>query len=351
MGNITALVNPEQSIVAKYLYDPYGGLLAQSGPLADFNSQRFSSKEHLKDAGLYQFGYRLYDPSLQRWLTRDPLGEVVGGYNLYAFAGNSPTRLLDAFGLDDSTGDPDLDARTSDPLPTPLSPYLPCIETAPWAEGLGYMGDALTDPDKWTDALEAIPTLPTLAIASGIHAAQGEFGDALFDAVGAALGLLGGSGGSAGAGMADDVAAAAGRMATTEAAESGLSAAARSAEGAAVASKVAEKGGLNLFRSGQEGLATRGAATGWKDGDRMFHLPNQGSPKANWKQNSGRLREEMGRGEPIFDSFRDPSTGLQIPSGLTPGSGGRFLNAERKLLESRGWKYSPSTGAYHPPSP
>ena len=81
----------------------------------------------------------------------------------------------------------------------------------------------------------------------------------------------------------------------------------------------------------------------------MLNLPNQGSPKANWTQNAGRLREEMGNGEPIFDSYRDPATGLQIPVGTTPTSGGRFLNAERKLLESRGWKYNPSTGAYHPP--
>ena len=111
------------------------------------------------------------------------------------------------------------------------------------------------------------------------------------------------------------------------------------------------KGGLNLFRAGPDGNATRGAATGWKEGDRMLYLPNQGSARANWAQNSGRLRQEMGQGNPIFDSYRDAASGLQIPAGTTPSSGGRFLNAERKLLESRGWQYTSSTGAYHPPSP
>jgi len=102
-----------------------------------------------------------------------------------------------------------------------------------------------------------------------------------------------------------------------------------------------QQGGLNLFKWGDETSTT---AQGWREGDRFLHLPNKGSPKANWKQNAGRLREEMRRGEPIYDSYRNPGTGAQTPTG-------GFLNAERKLLESRGWRYNPSTGTYHPPSP
>jgi hypothetical protein len=120
---------------------------------------------------------------------------------------------------------------------------------------------------------------------------------------------------------------------------------------AANSAGAAERGGLNLFRAGPDGLATREAATGWRTGDRMLHLPNQGSAQANWAQNAGRLRQEMRAGEPIFDSYRNSATGLQIPAGTTPTSGGRFLNAERNLLESRGWQYNPSTGAYHPLTP
>lgn len=46
----------------------------------------------------------------------------------------------------------------------------------------------------------------------------------------------------------------------------------------------------------------------------MLHLPNRGSVQANWAQNSGRLREQMSKGQPIYDSFRDATTGLQIPT-------------------------------------
>jgi RHS repeat-associated protein len=97
-GNVTALVNSGQFLVARYLYDPYGGLLAQSGGWSDLNRLRFSSKEHLTSSGLYAYGRRFHAPELGRWLNRDPLGES-GGLNLYAFVGNDPLHWLDPWGL------------------------------------------------------------------------------------------------------------------------------------------------------------------------------------------------------------------------------------------------------------
>lgn len=102
----------------------------------------------------------------------------------------------------------------------------------------------------------------------------------------------------------------------------------------------ASKGGLNLFKSGEDEITTS-KASGWKEGDRMLNLPNQGSPKANWKQNASILRKEMGNGNPIFDSYRD-GRGTQIIKGV-------FLRAERYVLANMGWKYNSATGAYHPP--
>ena len=98
---------------------------------------------------------------------------------------------------------------------------------------------------------------------------------------------------------------------------------------------------LTLFKWGRES-STR--STGWADGDVMLFLPNRGSPKANWSQNSSHLREVMRAKRPISDSYRNPATGEQFPAR-------GFLQAERKLLESSGWQYNPATGAYHPPGP
>ena len=68
----------------------------------------------------------------------------------------------------------------------------------------------------------------------------------------------------------------------------------------------------------------------------LDRLPDQGSPKANWKQNSGVLRQEMGNGKPIRDASPGDTTG-------------QFLNAERNLLESRGWTFDKSTSFWNPP--
>ncbi len=80
---------------------------------------------------------------------------------------------------------------------------------------------------------------------------------------------------------------------------------------------------LQNLRKGEQSLLNR--------------LPDRGSPKANWKQNSGVLRQEMARGKPIRDA--------------SPGdTSGQFLNAERNLLRDRGWTFDSKTNYWNPPN-
>jgi RHS repeat-associated protein len=97
-GNITYMFDTNLAMVASYRYDPFGNIIGEDGDLADINVYRFSSKEIHASSGLYYYGYRWYDPNLQRWVTRDPLGER-GGFNLYTFCFNSVPNWSDAFGL------------------------------------------------------------------------------------------------------------------------------------------------------------------------------------------------------------------------------------------------------------
>lgn len=97
-GNVTALVNANQILVAKYQYDPYGNVLSLSGPLAAINTYQFSSKETHSNSGLTYYLYRFYDPNLQRWPNRDPIQER-GGRNLYKFVRNNPLSFIDTRGL------------------------------------------------------------------------------------------------------------------------------------------------------------------------------------------------------------------------------------------------------------
>jgi RHS repeat-associated protein len=98
VGNVTALMDGNQTITARYLYDPFVRLTGQWGPMADVNRYRFSSKETHPNSGLVYYGYRFYEPNLQRWMNRDPIQEG-GGINLYQAIVNNPLAFVDSDGL------------------------------------------------------------------------------------------------------------------------------------------------------------------------------------------------------------------------------------------------------------
>ena len=77
-------------------YTPYGKPTKTTGKAkTDF---RYAGMFYLPEAGLYLTHYRVYDPTLGRWLSRDPIGEK-GGVNLYAYVGNDPVNFVDPWGL------------------------------------------------------------------------------------------------------------------------------------------------------------------------------------------------------------------------------------------------------------
>ena len=101
VGNVTALAVPNGNAIAlagSYRYDPFGRLIGTPTGLAAINTQRYSSKDWHNASGFYYFGYRFYDPATQRWLNRDPIGELFD-QNMYRFVYNNPTKYVDPNGL------------------------------------------------------------------------------------------------------------------------------------------------------------------------------------------------------------------------------------------------------------
>jgi RHS repeat-associated protein len=112
-GNVSALVNAANGVtVANYDYGPFGELIRLSGPMAKLNPLRFSTKYDDDETDFLYYGYRYYNPSTGRWLSRDPIEEK--GFqvysrsrsrrsglepNLYVFVKNSPLNYSDALGL------------------------------------------------------------------------------------------------------------------------------------------------------------------------------------------------------------------------------------------------------------
>lgn len=96
-GNVTALMDMQENISARYLYNPYGKLLGKWGATADANTMRFSSKPNYRD--IYDFGFRPYSADFDRFLNPDPIQEA-GGFNLYRFVRNNPINFVDPLGQD-----------------------------------------------------------------------------------------------------------------------------------------------------------------------------------------------------------------------------------------------------------
>jgi len=92
-----------ETFQASYIYDPYGRYLSGAGTLLTSNVMRFSSKPWVSflsssaTSGLYYYGYRVYDPYLQRWMNRDCIAEF-GGLNLFCMVENKPLGAIDPDG-------------------------------------------------------------------------------------------------------------------------------------------------------------------------------------------------------------------------------------------------------------
>src|SRR5205823_1793485 len=97
-GNITCLIYSNQTVAARYEYDPYGNALSLAGSLASANVYQFASREYDKHSGLIHYLYRYYDPNVQSWLNRDPV-EETDGPNLFRAMSNDLLNHLDSFGL------------------------------------------------------------------------------------------------------------------------------------------------------------------------------------------------------------------------------------------------------------
>jgi insecticidal toxin complex protein TccC len=111
-GSIGLEFDEQAQLISREEYYPYGGTAvwtARSQIEADTKYVRYSSKE--RDAtGLYDYGFRYYQPWIGRWLNADPAG-IVDGLNLYRMVRNNPATWRDADGLIPTGGGIDIEAR------------------------------------------------------------------------------------------------------------------------------------------------------------------------------------------------------------------------------------------------
>jgi RHS repeat-associated protein len=96
-GNVTALTPAATgTMTARYEYSPFGELIRANGAIAKGNPFAFSTKFRDAESGLVYYGYRYYNPTLGRWIGRDPAPDQL--LELYCFNHNAPTLAVDPNG-------------------------------------------------------------------------------------------------------------------------------------------------------------------------------------------------------------------------------------------------------------
>jgi RHS repeat-associated protein len=91
LGSVLAEVKSDGTNAVSYQYDVYGNLTNQRGSLYD---ERQFAGEQADPTGLTYLRARFYDPTIGRFLSRDP----KDGWS-YAYAGDNPATALDPSGL------------------------------------------------------------------------------------------------------------------------------------------------------------------------------------------------------------------------------------------------------------
>jgi RHS repeat-associated protein len=97
-GNISEYLNADGTTAAHFEYDAFGNTVVITNPSGILFTYRFSTKPIELLTGLFDYGYRWYDPLTGRWPSRDPI-EEEGGLNLYGFVGNDGVGAWDYLGL------------------------------------------------------------------------------------------------------------------------------------------------------------------------------------------------------------------------------------------------------------
>jgi RHS repeat-associated protein len=96
LGSTVALTDGTGTVQTEYTYEPFGAVTTTGA--GNSNAYQYTGREQDGTSLLY-YRARYYSPTLQRFISEDPIGLSGGDNNLYAYVSNNPLRLRDPLGL------------------------------------------------------------------------------------------------------------------------------------------------------------------------------------------------------------------------------------------------------------
>lgn len=97
LGNVRVVADKDGNVEETNDYYPFGGLFTASTSVQPY---KYNGKELDRKSGLdwYDYGARMYDPTIGRWHVVDSLAEKYYSFNPYNYCGINPIRYIDPDG-------------------------------------------------------------------------------------------------------------------------------------------------------------------------------------------------------------------------------------------------------------
>ena len=102
LGSVRAITNQGGSVVEQNAYYPFGSRHTFGNTYAQTTNRfKFNGKEEQTTGNLnyLDYGARMYDSNIGRWMVQDPLAEQMYGITPYRFSLNNPVVYIDPDGL------------------------------------------------------------------------------------------------------------------------------------------------------------------------------------------------------------------------------------------------------------
>lgn len=101
LGNVRIVCNSAGTIQSEHHYYPFGLKMEGVFDSTGYNQKyRYNGKElYASGLGWYDYGARFYDPSIGRFMSVDPLAEMMPSYSPYAYTFNNPMIHTDPTGM------------------------------------------------------------------------------------------------------------------------------------------------------------------------------------------------------------------------------------------------------------
>jgi RHS repeat-associated protein len=364
LGSTTTITSGVDSAgYTRTSFEPFGSRVERSSPPMSRLTNDvpaitlgFTGHEQEDDLDLINMKGRIYDPTTMRFLSADRLDVrplKSQGLNRYSYVSNSPLRWIDPTGFQQmelSNGGiyDGLTCRTGATVMTPAGrgsgsggiddqagshpQGTQNASSTGWYNGAGDRFEDTSILGKGTMLIAAAPMVIEAAVGAVVVAGTTaetvvatKLAPETIVAATSAIGALSGAAPEAPAASSTERAA-------LQAVSSAEQAVVQATRGASQAERLV---------IGKVGDLTKAGALGQGERSLLSELSNLGSPKANWLQNSSKLREAMQAGSPIRDATVNESGALINNTG--------FLRAERTLLQSRGWTYDAASTSWYPP--